>query len=227
MDIFGNINYKTYKQMATNSEIISSVRNSNKFLSIDQKISDRYILNFVYTVARTLIRQEKNLLKIFRADEIFQAIPCLEMQEVDLSDCIAVPSGTRISRSKNVLPAEIETGIYGYLIQRVYTHDNRDFNKTTAREYEVQRKLRFNKNKFYWIQDNYLYINEPEIECISIRAYFKQDVTQSGTCLEPYDSKFYCPEFLIGNVLDVVNQKLKMLHQYKDDNGSQNIDTSI
>lgn len=212
--------------MATNSEIISSVRNSNKFLSIDQKMSDRYILNFAYMTARTLIKQEKNILKLFRADEMFQPIECLACESVDLSSCINVKSGITISKSINKLPSEIEVGTYGYLIQRVYTHGNEDFNKTTAREYEIQRNLKYNNKKFYWIQDNYLYLSEPEIECVSIRAYFKQDINVSGICYEPYDAKFLCPEYLIGAVIDTLNQKFRLIHQYKDDEESNNKDTS-
>ena len=211
--------------MYTNSEIISLIRNSNKFLSSDQKVSDRYLLNAAKTTARNLLRQDKNLIKIHKSDEMFQLLSCIPMETIDISSCLGVNSDIKIARSKEQLPSDIEVSSNGYIIQRVYTLDNQDFNKTTLREFEIGRQLKYNNRKYYWIENNYLYISEPEVECVSLKAFFKDDISVVD-CKDPYTERFYCPSYLVSSVLDLVNQKLRLYHGYKDDVGSQNIDVS-
>lgn len=212
--------------MHTKGEIISKIRNDNKFLSKDNKLSDRWILSKAQDVARRLIKQNGNLVKIYKSDEIFQYIPCVELQQVDLSECCSVKVGQYISRSIERLP-EIETGIYGFLVQRVTTIFGNDLNKTTPRGYEDIISIKYANNKiYYWIRDGYLYISSPEIEKVSVSAFFKDYTADEGDCVEPYDQKFLCPDWLIGEMSEILKSEFQSLHTFRGDAGVDNIDKS-
>ncbi len=212
--------------MQTNGEIISRVRNNNKFLSRDNKLSDRWVLAEASDVARRLIKQSGNLAKIYKSDEIFQYIPCVEMIRVDLSECCFVKSGQYIARSLERLP-EIETGLYGNLIQRVTSIIGEDFSPTTARDYENIINIKFAKNNnYYWVKDGYLYISNPEIEKVSISAYFKGYYPNTGDCREPYNERFLCPDWLIDELMEILNKELQGQHSYRSDIEIDNQDKS-
>lgn len=212
--------------MNTVGQVIARVRNDNKFLSKDNKLSDRYVFSTAKNVAKRLIKQNNNLAKIFKSDEMFQYLPCVEFIKVDLSECCNVVTGCSIARTKNKIPA-IETGFSGYLVQRVTTLDGRDLNPTTARDYQNIKNLKYSNNAlYYWIQNGYLYISNPEIEMAGISAFFSEYIEDEGDCPSPYDRKFLCPEWLLDEMFQVLNKELQPLHSYRDDNESDGQDKS-
>lgn len=213
--------------MNTNGEIISKIRNANKFISKDDKLSDRWVLASAYDIVKRLMKQGNNLVKAYKSDEIFQYLPCIKMTCVDISECTSISSGVKVAKSVNKLP-EIETGLNGFLIQRVVTIDGTDISKTTAREYSSISNMKYAANKlYYWIQNGYLYISNPEIELVNMSAYFKDYLeTEEDGCPDPYGRKFLCPEWLIDETLQILNKELQPLHSYRDDNGSDNQDKS-
>ena len=54
--------------MATNAELISRIKNANKFLSDDDLISDRFIYSLLKQKASVLIKREANLRKLQGSD---------------------------------------------------------------------------------------------------------------------------------------------------------------
>lgn len=212
--------------MRTNSEIISIVRNSNKFLSKDNKLSDRYVVALAMNVVKRIIKQSNNLPKLYKSNEIFQAYLCKDFDKVDMSECCNIKTGTYVAKSRQPIP-EIESGLYGYLIQRITPVDgSRDFNITTARDYNNIINLKYAGNNIYcWIQNGYLYISNPEIEKANIYAYFSDYTpsTEDG-CPSTYDRIFLCPEWLLDEVMEVLSKELQNLHNYRDDQGSDNKD---
>lgn len=213
--------------MITAGEVIAKVRNDNKFLSKDNKLSDRYVLATAKNVAKRIIKQSNNLTKIYKSDEMFQYLYCQDLVKVDLSECCNVTTGCFIARTRNKIPT-IETGFSGYLIQRVTPIDGgKDINPTTARDYQNIKNLKYSGNNlYYWIQNGYLYISDSEIEKVSISAFFSEYILDEGDCPNPYDRKFLCPEWLLDEVLQVLNKELQPLHSYRDDDVSDGQDKS-
>ena len=91
------------------------------------------------------------------------------------------------------------------------------------------------KLKFFWKQNGYLYITDPDIDMAKLIAYFEDDVpdsllTCSGTVecpLNPLDAEFKCPGYLEGAVLEMTNSHL--LQTYKQsvaDISEDNFDNS-
>ena len=214
--------------MITAGEVIAKIRNDNKFLSKDNKLSDRYVLATAENIAKRLIKQSNNLMKIYKSDEMFQYLYCQDLVKVDLSECCSVATGCFVARTRDKIPA-IETGFSGYLIQRVTPIDGgRDINPTTARDYQNIKHLKYSKNNlYYWIQNGYLYISNPEIEKVSISAFFSDYISDAcDDCPSPYNRKFLCPEWLLNEVLQLLNRELQPLHNYRDDNGADGQDKS-
>jgi len=210
--------------MKTNGEVIAKIRNLHKFLSKDNKLSDRWILSEAKDIVRRLIKQNNNLLKIYKSDEMFQHIPCIPLMKVDVSECCSVKVGKYVARSIDRIP-EIETGIYGELVQRVTSIGGDEFSKTTARNYENLLNLKYANNKqYYWIKDGYLYISNSEIEKVNLSAIFIDYKGDVEDCSSPYDSIFRCPEWLLDEMIEVLNKQFLNLHNFKIDNEVDNKD---
>src|SRR5690606_24656750 len=86
----------------------------------------------------------------------------------------------------------------------------------TAKRYTNMLTLKSNA-KFYWLQNGYLYVSDPNIEYVMIRAYFEEEVPYDlsecadpsknrSECENPLDEPFRCPGYLIQNVLTTVEQ---------------------
>lgn len=193
-------------------QAISQVKSLFKFVSADDLISDRAICNELKDTAIKYIKQQTNQRKLFASPNIFTNLNCIEMETVPLSQCCSYTSPCDISKSKQKIP-RISEGIYGLLVQGVYSLDKRNkYKETTATRYANYLKLGLKKEqKFFWIQDGYLYISDPNIELCSISAYFEEDIDESlysceeksQTCPNnPLDLEFKCPSYLIQDVIN-------------------------
>lgn len=189
---------------------VSQVRVFLKLVSADDLISDRAIMNELKNTCLKYIKQQTDKRKLFSSANIFTTLKCIEMESVSLSECCAYTSACNISKSTLPLP-RISEGIYGPLIQGVYSMDKRKkYKPSTATRYANFLELKSRRiDKFFWIQDNYLYISDEDIELVTISAYFEEDVDidlysceKIVTCPEnPLDLEFKCPSYLIDDVI--------------------------
>lgn len=207
----------------TNRDVISELRKTNAVMEFDSMISDRYLLTVARKYALLLLQRETNKRKLWNTENSFYVIPCLDMIQVPLADCISYKSDKMISRSKLPLP-HIEQGYYGYLVQGVYDIEgSREIYPTTTRQYIniLQRKFK-PKNLHWWIADNHLYIDTEDIEKVKFVGYFSDrdvDLTPYNscspvpcdscpTCREPLEEEFKCPGYLLSQVIQMANQEL-------------------
>jgi len=202
----------------TNREIVSSVRSQLKQISGDNIISDRAILADLKGTATLYIKRETDKRRLLSVDSLFTTVPCLVMIQVPLAECCDYTSPCKIARSKYKIP-KIGEGLWGYIIDGVYSVDGaKRFTAGTARGYTNSLKLGLKqKSEFFWIQNGYLYISNPDIELVRLRAFFEEEPTQDqlacdksdviDPCANPMDSPFKCPGYLIKGVLDTVIQQ--------------------
>lgn len=204
--------------MATGRKLVSEVRSLNKLINSDNNITDRLIYSILKASATLLIKRETNLRRLWNSPIIFTPIPCLEMTPVPLSECCDYKNPCTISRSVKKLP-NISEGIFGLLIQSVFSPGKRKFTYATIDRYIniLGLKLKNTKN-YYWIYDNYLYVSDPDIDFVDIVAYFDEDVNpkdysacsraEDTTCMNPLDREFKIPSYLEKNLRDLVNDEL-------------------
>ena len=231
--------------MSTYRNIISDVRGLHKILSTDALITDRVIASEIRNAALLLIKRETNIRKLWATDTIFTTIPCLEMEEVPITECCAVESNETIARSKVKLP-KIAEGNYQYVIQGVYSINALGGTGTKIKEISINRyinllNLRLRKpESYFWISDDYLYCTNPDVILLRVSALFESplpteilfpkcscgdspDLTEY--CKNPLDREFFLPGYLRKQVLALTSQTLRTTYfALKTDISSEGID---
>ena len=232
--------------MATLRKLVSDVRSIHKILSTDSLITDRAIASEIRINSLLLIKRETNLRKLWATDTLFTTIPCLEMEEVPISECCDYVDDCTVARTKFKLP-RISEGNYQYVIQGVYSINalggkGKKLKEITVNRYVNLLKLPIvKKEEYYWITNGYLYVNNPMIKSIRFVALFEEDVdneilypecgcgtpeyTLEEVCKNPLDKEFPLPGYLEQQVLQLTSQKLLTTYfSLKTDMTSEGID---
>jgi hypothetical protein len=231
--------------MATLREHISTVRSSHKLLSTDGTLNDRSIASEIKIATFLLLKRETNLRKLWATDTLFTTIPCLDLEEVPISECCEYVDDCTIARTKYKIPRILE-GNYQYLIQGVYSINALGGKGKKIKEITVNRYLNLlklpiiKKEEYYWIVNDYLYVTNPMVKSIRLAAAFEEDIPNEimygecscGTnvslddfCINPLDKPFNLPGYLQKAVLDMVSQKLLSTYfRIKSDTTTDGID---
>jgi hypothetical protein len=235
--------------MATLRKVVSDVRSMHKLLSTDNLITDRAVASEIRNNTLLLVKRETNLRKLWATDTLFTTIPCLEMVEVPISECCEYVDPCSIGRSRFKLP-RIAEGNYQYIIQGVYSINalsgvGKKLKEITINRYVNLIKLPIIKNEeYYWIQNDYLYINNPLLKAIRISALFEEDVPNDimypecgcggyepsveDICKNPLDKEYALPGYLQNQVLALTSQKLLSTYfRINDDKTSDNKDDQV
>lgn len=215
--------------MSTLRKLVSDVRSMHRLLSTDGLITDRAIASEVKNNSILLIKRETNLRKLWATATLFTTIPCLEMIEVPISECCDYQDPCSIARTKYKIP-RISEGNYQYLIQGVYSINAMGGLGTKLKEITINRYTNLlklpiiKKEQYYWIMNDYLYVNNQMLKAIRLSACFEQDVpneimypesgcggcapTDADWCLNPLDKPYSLPGYLEKQVLELTSQKL-------------------
>jgi hypothetical protein len=232
--------------MATLRKLVSDIRSMHKILSTDSLITDRAIASEVRNNSILLIKRETNLRKLWATSTLFTTIPCLEMIEVPISECCDYQDPCNVARTRYKIP-RISEGNYQYLIQGVYSINAMGGTGTKFKEITINRYTNLiklpiiKKEEYYWILNDYLYVNNPMLQAIRLAACFEQEVpnevmypesgcggcgpTDEDWCMNPLDKPFSLPGYLEKQVLDLTSQKLlSTFFQLKTDISADNLD---
>lgn len=233
--------------MATLRKLVSDVRATHKLLSTDGLITDRVIASEIKINTFLLVKRETNLRKLWSTDTLFSTIPCLEMEQVSISECCDYVDPCTISRSKLKLP-RISEGNYQYLIQGVYSINALGGRGKKLKEITINRYMNLlnlpviKKEEYYWIIGGYLYVSNPLLQSIRIAAFFEEDlpnsilypdsgcgdceVSDDEYCKNPLDKEYGLPGYLETQVLDLTSRKLMNTYfRIKTDMTSDGIDS--
>lgn len=206
--------------MASVRSYVSQIRSSFKLLNSDNLISDRGVMNELKSVSYLLIKQQTDKRKLLDSDTLFTQIECLQMEPVPIAECCNYTSPCLIGKSKLPIP-KIGENIYGQLIQGVYSIDKKiKFDYIDPNRYTNYLNL-YPKDKqtekFFWIRNGHLYITDPDIETVTLSAYFEDDIDilvygcncEDNKCPQnPLDVEFKCPGFLLNDVLTITRRNL-------------------
>lgn len=216
--------------MDTMRQLVSDIRGMYRILSTDALINDRVIASEVINSSLLLIKRETNLRKLWATDTIFTTIPCLELEEVALSECCGYNTDQTIARSKKRIP-RITEGNYQYVIQGVYSINALGGRGTALKEISLNRYMNLLKLKqvkketYYWISDDYLYVTDPDVEQVRLAALFEGFVPSDflysdckcGSngmdiekyCMNPLDRPFFLPGYLKKQVFELASKTLR------------------
>ena len=194
--------------MVTNADLISRLKNANKFLADDDVISDRYLYSLLKQKASVLIKREGNLRKLLTSDNVYQNYECVDLILTNGTEC---DLNCPVRRTRERLP-KIEEGLYSYFIQGVFNTSNSvEIHPSSIRDYINHSQLRIKSpKKFYTIKDGYLYVLDPDVESINIYAYFTESIEDldGKQCISMYDKEFKIPAYLMDSLIELCNQSL-------------------
>lgn len=209
--------------MHTYRSIISRVRSLFKLVSSDVILTDRVILAEILATNMKLCVQSLQKRSNWSSPNLFTVIACIPMEEVALYQCCNTQSNCTIARSKVKVPQIVDCN-YSLVINYVTSLDKKFRYKEllSADRYTNYLKLypEGTKDKFYWIQDNYIYVTDSDVEKITISAFFvdpidpiKYSCTKQSSCINPIDLEFKSLPKVEDDIINIVAQKL--LNTYK------------
>lgn len=216
-------------------EITSRLRSSVKAQKQDAFITDRYLFSTVLKYAKVLIKQEDSRNRIMRFNSLFEVLPCEELIEVDRIEacCTDIRTGCTFHRTKNKLPGLLE-GTYGPLLRTISSLDGSvevyPTEPGTYRSMTNTTTFRYNKNKYYWYLNGYLYFPNLEWEGVRIEGIFQDSISmfscdKEAECRLRQDDGFHIPDYLLAAAEQMARQEILGSAQLPGDGASdkQNI----
>lgn len=192
----------------TNSEAVSKVINSFKFLNKDERISRRYVLRLLRDASKNLMSQK--LLDRTISDEanLYSKIPCFEFQKVDVVSCpiIEFRKCATLMKSKKPLP-ELVFSRLGSSIKEVTSIDDlTEIYLTTPDQYRRDRKRKYYSKEdtyLYIDTDNYAYIVDKPIAAVNITVLtLKTDeIWEASACAEEECKSGWMYDFIVPDKL--------------------------
>jgi hypothetical protein len=210
--------------MTTIGEVISRVRNTLKAVKEDAFLTDRTIYSSLLKYAKTLAKREDNQFRLMKISSIFQVLPYIELIDVDKVEagCIGIYSGCYFKRSKDKLP-NILDGMFGPIIRTTSSIDGSiEMFRTEPGTWTSMTKtttFKYNKNRYFWYLNGYIYCPNIDWEAIRMEAIFEGQVDscESDNCLIKQDQPFALPEYLFSEVEQFVIKELTMTMQVPGD----------
>ncbi len=222
--------------MTTIGESIGRVRNVLKAVKEDPFMTDRLVYGIVIKYAKMLIRRQENEGKIYNITSLFKELTFVELIDVDKvsAKCTGIQSHCIIKRTKERLPEMME-GSTGPIIRLVVSLDaSRRLEHTYIQQYTAIRNstnFKYNKAKYYWYADGYLYIPDVDWEAIRVEALFNDDISffncpdDGSPCDRAQDRDMPIPEYLFAEIEQMVLQELLTTGKIPSDGAddSQNV----
>lgn len=165
--------------MTTIGEVVARLRNSIKEVSDDSVFSNRYLWNTYLTALKQLLKQDTTSGNIFSMSDVWEPI-CIELEPVNsiYCDCMYLPNNCEVYRSKVRLPKFMESND-GMIYRWLATPDlSRTFVIVSPYQYSVKSKIKYNRTKYAFIHNGFLYTPSEKYPWLSLSAIFVEDVTK-------------------------------------------------
>ena len=168
--------------MTTIGESISRVRNLFKAAKQDAYMTDRFIYSLIVKYAKLYIKRQDNLNIRLKFASLFRTLPCVELVETNKIEacCGSLPDSCKIMRTKEKIPLPFE-GSYGPFIRTVASIDgSTEVYRTQPAAFVSMSKttaFKYNKQKYYWYMNGYLYLPNVEWDAIMLEGIFQDDIS--------------------------------------------------
>jgi len=179
-------------------EAISQMRTVLKLME-DSFVTDRTIWSLLMLYAKTVMKRKDKLGPTWKMELYFKPTECLEMEEVDKSECMGL---VKLKRSVRTIPKPME-GPAGPLIKAVSSIDNSiEMTRTNPTSYASMTRsssFKYNKTKYYWYENGRIWSPNVEWEQITVYGIFEEDPNRDD-CTRMQDSDVPFPDFIMGEV---------------------------
>jgi len=214
--------------MAKNTigDVVSRLRNQMKAVRQDSFMTDRMIYAFVLKISKFLMKREDGKMKLLSFSGVIQTMDFVELIEIDKVEacCTGISSDCTIKRTKNKLPIFLQ-GYFGPLIRTIASLDGSEelqpILPTTYLSISRSKNFRFNKTKYYWFIDDYLYFPNLEWDAVRIEGIFEDDISawtcEEDECLVRQNQSFNVPDYLLAEIEAQVFKDIMGLYQIPAD----------
>jgi len=210
----------------TIGDVISRLRNQVKGSKQDAFVTDRMIYSFVLKHAKWLMRREDGKNKLMAFASVMQTMDFVELVEVDKVEacCTGIKSDCKIKRTKEKLPIFMQ-GYYGPLIRAVSSIDGSELMQPTTSvnytRFSNGSTFKYNKTKYYWYLNDYLYFPDLEWDAVRIEGIFEDDISQwtceEDNCIPRQYQSFNVPAYLFGELEAQVFKDMMGIYQIPAD----------
>lgn len=216
------------------SDVISRIRIQVKGLQQDAFLTDREIYTFIMKHAKWLMKREDGKNKLMAFNGVMQTMDFVELIEVDKveAQCTGISADSTIKRTKEKLPVFMQ-GYYGPLIRTISSLDSSEELQpvlpTTYANLTKLKSSKYNKTKYYWYLNDYLYFPNLEWDAVRVEGIFEDDISaftcREDSCIPKGDQSFNVPDFLFAELEQNVLKDLVGMLQLPADtlNDKQNI----
>jgi hypothetical protein len=210
----------------TIGDVISRIRTQVKAVRQDAFLTDRAIYAFVLKHSKWLMKREDGKNKLLGFSGIVQTMDFVELIEVDKVEacCTGLKSDCKIKRTKNKMPIFMQ-GYHGPLIRSTTSLDgSEELQLTNPSSYLAMTKtsgFKYNKTKYYWYLNDYLYFPDLEWDAVRIEGIFEEDISaytcEEDSCIQKTDQPFNVPDYLFGEIESNVFKDLVGMLQLPSD----------
>lgn len=210
----------------TIGDVISRIRNTIKATRQDSFVTDRMIYSFIIKHAKWLMKREDGKNKLMAFSSVVQTMDFVELVEVDKVEacCTGIKSDCTIKRTKDKLPIFMQ-GYYGPLIRTISSIDaSEEMQPIVPSSYlpiANSKGARFNKTKYFWFLNDYIYFPNLEWDAVRIEGIFEDDISrwtcEEDSCKLRQDDSFNVPDYLLGELESQVLKDFAGLFQLPAD----------
>ena len=193
----------------TIGDVISRMRTQIKAVRQDAFLTDRAIYAFILKHAKWLMKREDGKNRLLAYSGVVQTMDFVELIEVDKVEacCTGITSDCTIKRTKEKMPIFMQ-GYNGPLIRSTTSIDGSEgLQSTNPSSYLAMSKsknFKFNKSKYYWYLNDYLYFPNLELDAVRIEGIFEEDISvftcAADSCVQKTDQPFNVPDYLFGEI---------------------------
>ena len=182
----------------TIGSVLSRIRNQMKAVKQDAFITDRMIYSFVLKHAKWLMKREDGKNKLMAFSGVMQTMDFVELVDVDKveASCTGVRAGCTIKRTKDKLPVFLQ-GYFGPLIRTISSLDGSEelqpILPTAYVGISNSKNFKYNKTKYYWYLNDYIYFPNLEWDAVRIEGIFEDDIS-AFTCADDSRSEEHTSE---------------------------------
>lgn len=193
----------------TIGDVLSRIRSQVKAVRQDALLTDRVIYSFVNKHSKWLLKREDSKNRILSFSGVLQMMDFVELIEVDKIEagCTGLTSDCKIKRTKDKMPMFMQ-GYWGPLIRTIASLDgSEELQPTVPSSYLAMSKsknFKYNKAKYYWYLDDYIYFPDLEWDAVRIEGVFEDDISaftcEADSCIVKSDQTFNVPDYLLGEL---------------------------
>jgi hypothetical protein len=194
-----------------------AIKNIIKENKKDSLVTNKQIYNYAKSARNTLLSRQGNKKTLYSQNNLWTTV-CVDMIPVNSITCnFPYSSCDTIYRSKDRLNfIESDLGFNYKQATSIDLKSDTEFTITNWFGYKQKSKIKFNKTKYLFIEDGYLYSPEP-IQIIKIIGLFELCNSCGDSKCSYLDMKFAVPDSLEQAVKDIVLQRFGIVKQLPED----------